>query len=323
MIPKGNGTTGNGTAWPGAFVVGTGRCGSTLLSRALALHPEVLSLSEFFSGLDFAAFPAEIGIMTGKEFWHLLSATEGLANKLLSVGAEPAEFLYPVDSGRRFDRASGVPRVCVFTLPALPGDPDELYDRLEQAVPLFGEQTIIEHYRELFALLGDMLNRPRWIERSGASGFYAGHYLTHFPSARYVHLTRELEPTARSMRRHPAFRLLALWQEFIDRCGCDVYQGEVPEHPVPADLADLTPERLSKESFERWDPGIEPFRQLVSIQLDLVRATLAPLPARQVLVLGYEELIAHPVAEFSKMAEFLELADPPGWAKQAAALVRH
>ena len=47
------------------FVVGTGRCGSTLLSLMLAQHRDVVSLHEFFTGLDwgrrFAAgsFPGE------------------------------------------------------------------------------------------------------------------------------------------------------------------------------------------------------------------------------------------------------------------------
>ncbi len=34
------------------FIVGTGRCGSTLLSRMVGLHPEALSLHEFFTGLN-------------------------------------------------------------------------------------------------------------------------------------------------------------------------------------------------------------------------------------------------------------------------------
>ena len=34
------------------FVVGTGRCGSTLLSRMLGENRSVLSIFEFFNGLD-------------------------------------------------------------------------------------------------------------------------------------------------------------------------------------------------------------------------------------------------------------------------------
>ena len=36
------------------FVVGTGRCGSTLLSRMLAEQPQTLSVFEYFNGLDAA-----------------------------------------------------------------------------------------------------------------------------------------------------------------------------------------------------------------------------------------------------------------------------
>ena len=38
------------------FVVGTGRCGSTMLSNMLREHPQVLSLSEFFSMISDAGF---------------------------------------------------------------------------------------------------------------------------------------------------------------------------------------------------------------------------------------------------------------------------
>ena len=45
-----------------AFVVGTGRCGSTLVSNMLNLHKEVLSLSEFF------AFITDLGTLIPEAF---------------------------------------------------------------------------------------------------------------------------------------------------------------------------------------------------------------------------------------------------------------
>ena len=41
---------------PPAFVLNTGRCGSTLLSDVLNSHPRVLSLSEFFSAVGMGTF---------------------------------------------------------------------------------------------------------------------------------------------------------------------------------------------------------------------------------------------------------------------------
>ena len=44
------------------FIVGTGRCGSTLLSSVLRLHSEVTSISEFLS------FATDLGSQIGTTF---------------------------------------------------------------------------------------------------------------------------------------------------------------------------------------------------------------------------------------------------------------
>jgi hypothetical protein len=41
---------------PPVFIVGTGRCGSTMMSNVVRLHPRLLSLSEFFTSLAGRAF---------------------------------------------------------------------------------------------------------------------------------------------------------------------------------------------------------------------------------------------------------------------------
>jgi len=305
----------------GGFVLCAGRCGSTLVSRVLALHPDVLSLSEFFASLAPDAFPA--GPISGDKFWSMLAARTGFVNQLLRVSAEPPEILYPVDDDEhRFDRAGGVPCIATVTLPTLSSDPDALYDRLAETVPGFGEQVAIQHYLELFSLLGGWLGKSCWVERSGPSGFFAEQIVTGFPDARYVHLTRDQDAAALSMSRHSGFRLIALWLEFLNRLGIDILSGEPPAEKIPPDLENLVPHRFSKETLENWDPGIELFQQMVSFQTDWIGAALKPLPPEQVLVLSYEDLVDQPVAEFGRLAEFFGLDDTAGWSRQAAALVR-
>jgi hypothetical protein len=58
------------------FIVGTGRCGSTLLSRMLAECPDVLSIFEYFNGIDMARRFAREPI-SGADFAALVCAEPG------------------------------------------------------------------------------------------------------------------------------------------------------------------------------------------------------------------------------------------------------
>jgi putative sulfotransferase len=57
------------------FIVGTGRCGSTMLSEFLQEHDSVLSLSEFFcfatdlGGRIAYCFPS--GVLDGSQLWQV------------------------------------------------------------------------------------------------------------------------------------------------------------------------------------------------------------------------------------------------------------
>src|SRR3984893_12524358 len=77
------------------FVVGTGRCGSTLLSRLLREHPDVLAMSEFFSTLRIAAaagparFPTDD--MDGAQLWRLLASPFPMLDAMISDGLRTSE----------------------------------------------------------------------------------------------------------------------------------------------------------------------------------------------------------------------------------------
>jgi len=245
----------------------------------------------------------------------------------MDIGAEPPEFLYPLEGGHgahRFSRSSGVPRVLCVTLPAICDDPDSLYDRLAETLPSFPEQTAAEHYHQLFMQLAHWLERSRWVERSGASGFFADQLVKNFPGGKFIHLTRGTDATAQSMAKHSVFRFIALRMEFIRRCGTDVFSsaGDLPG--VPSELAELVPGRLSKESLAAWEPGISTFRMLVSFQRNQIKAALKrlPEPQEQVLLVRYEDLLDNAAPEFERIAGFLGFAHQSEWAKQATALVR-
>lgn len=73
------------------FIVGTGRCGSTLLSRMLRCNPQVLDISEFYSGLDwkgrFQPTP-----MSGPEFWDLMHRADSARRGLDIHEIQPVKF---------------------------------------------------------------------------------------------------------------------------------------------------------------------------------------------------------------------------------------
>ncbi len=110
------------------FVVGTGRCGSTLLLNMLRLHPHILSLSELFSfisdlGCQVAvAFPQ--GMIEGEPMWALLAAQLPRQNLMLRHDVAMPEVLYPWRApASRFNARTGVPAISQVCLPHLSDTP--------------------------------------------------------------------------------------------------------------------------------------------------------------------------------------------------------
>src|ERR1700694_3271270 len=170
------------------FVVGTGRCGSTLLSRILAQQPSLLRIFEFFNGLDmtkrFGASPVD-----DASFAALLSQEHPIVTMVLSRGYKVEEITYPFDKpGARYRPDQGLPWLLVSTLPRLTDDPDALFDEVITFARTLPPQQLAVHYRALFEWLAQRFGRSCWIERSGSSIDYLGSLSELFPNARFLHL---------------------------------------------------------------------------------------------------------------------------------------
>ncbi len=108
------------------FIVGTGRCGSTMLSNMLREHPKVLSLSEFFAAFLFggrtAIEPLVLEPMDGREFWSIVAGVNAWNAYTMRRGVLSPALLYPCDdSTARFSRQTGVPAPMSTALPHLSG----------------------------------------------------------------------------------------------------------------------------------------------------------------------------------------------------------
>jgi hypothetical protein len=297
------------------FVVGTGRCGSTLLSRMLALHPDVCSLFEFFTGLDWGARFAQ-DALDGAAFASLVGAEQPVVTAVLRRGYAVPEVTYPFERGGRHGRGDPLPWLLVSLLPRLTNHPDDWMDALLGFARERPTAALAEHYRALFDWLAARCGRPAWIERSGSSIDYLGDLARTFPEARFVHLHRDGGETALSMRAHHAYRLpISL-----------LYDAPLDDGTLPSELGgiDLDAEPTVDDAVSRILASRPPaafFGRYWSDQV--VRGMLAAraLPRHRYAELAFESLIDAPRAALTRLAHFFELDPDDGWLDRACGLL--
>lgn len=294
------------------FVVGTGRCGSTLLSSLLRDHPQVLSISELFSyvtdlGSCIAqAFPA--APLDGREFWRRMAACLPRETLLLRHGLYMPELEYPLGRGR-YDAQTGIPALAMTVLPHLDPEPDALFDELGAAMCERGLAAMPDHYRAMFEWLRVRQGRAAWVERSGGSLRIVARLVEAFPEARFVHLVRDGRNTAISMSRHVGFRMAMIGYALLELLGVDPFESDDRSEvdDLPDELAALLPEHFTAEAFWRYD--IPPVLCGHYWSGELVRglAVLRELPPERVMTLRYEHLLADPRASITALDRFLAL----------------
>lgn len=309
-------------AIPPVLVLSTGRCGSTMVSNMLNLHPRVLSLSEFFTCLGLKTFRPRRP--TGDWMWKLYSHQSYRTRLLLREPFE--ELIYPFDDPEsRFTR-SDVPPIACTALPHLTKDHDALFDELEPVVRAQPKQPPAAHLRHLFGWLCQRFGADTWVERSGGSLIFAPRLLREFPEARVVHVYRDGRETTLSMSRHYPFRLyLATMKKLRPRVtDMEVLVAGVRRwakiNPWLELLLPLLvkPERLPFDKLKITD-----FAAYWSAMIGLAHEMLGDLPSDRLLNLKFEDVQAEPEAQLRRLIRFIAPSlEDEAWIREASAIPR-
>jgi Sulfotransferase family len=302
------------------FIVNTARCGSTMVSRILNMHPEVLSISEFFSAItgnvtQWKEFPSRD--MDGQEMWELISAPSPIKDGLALAGLRASEMVYPFETGR-FNPATGVPTICNATLPMLTDDPDALFDQLAVRVPTWPRRPAGDQFRALFNTLAELLGRPVVVERSGASLPFVPVLRTLFPEARFVLQYRDGIDCALSMSRHVAGRFHGITREAARIAGLPPTASfQEVSAAAPEEFRGLITEPYDVERFMSYPVPIAFFGQTWTWMMVAGTEAIKQLPRDIWTTLQYEQLIATPREELTRLAEFIGVPATPEWLNEA------
>lgn len=310
------------------LILGTGRCGSTLLSRALRAHPAALSVSELISfvtdlGMRIPrAFPE--GVIPAAVFWDILATPQPRQGLLLRHGLQMDEVIYPWDHGR-YTPETGLPPILQALVPHLdPTDPDTLFDAMGAFVQTLPPARLGDHYRALFGWLMARMGRRTWVERSGGSLRVAARMLQLFPEAQVIHLVRDGRDTALSMSQHIGFRMAMIAGQQVDFLGVDPFESDDrgEEADLSAELHALLPERFSAAAFDAFDLPVSLCGHYWSGEIVAGLRALSALPPDRLWTLRYEDLLADPRGSFAVLDGILDPEGAqPGWVEASAALV--
>ncbi len=293
-----------GAREPARFVVGTGRCGSTLLTKMLDQHGAVLGLNEVFTGLDWERRFVEDPV-SGTEVADLLGTPNHVIDMVLGKGYDAEEVTYPFRSQDRYRRGDPMPWILTSTLGHLSDDPDGLWDEVARWLTERGLAPIGDQYRALFDHLAQRADKAAWVERSGSSVQYVEGLVRTFPDALVVHLVRDGREVALSMRNHPFYRLAV-----------QLFYGVMPDGVDPDD------EDAVVRGWLEGDPPVELYGRYWSDQLCDGEPTLAALSAERLRTIRFEDVVRDPGSAMERLAQFLQLPDDPAFSAAAASLVR-
>ena len=299
----------------GAFVLGPARCGSTMVSEILNLHPDVLSVSEFIAMQGTRSLLP--GKISGAAYWKQLSKQTPAMRLMLTPETALREFLYRTEMGRF--PIDDVPPLLAGTLPMLSDDPDALFDALATTVPNQPRQAVEAHHEMAFERLMELCGGRVWVERSGLSLRFARVLPRLFPAAKFVMLYRDGRDVALSLRAFKPVRGTIWMWSWFRKLGADPIDLE---HPIGRSRNMRLREQVSGPApLIRWMLNHPPpLKACAEFWSDLTLRTLPEflaLPSERRHVVRYEDLTAEPRAALLELAKFLAVETPEDWLAKA------
>lgn len=312
------------------FVVGTGRCGSTMLSNMLRRHPRILSVSECFpytcdlGGRIPSTFTTEP--IDGRQFFALIGAIGPRASLMLRHDVTMPEVLYPHTAPEsRYSAKTGVPAWLQVVLPHVTDNPDELFDELRAQLVDRPRAAIAEHYKHAFGWLAQRFERTMWIERSGGAFVVIEPIFATFPDARFIHIVRDGRDTALSISEHFGFRMFLMGAMLTEMLGVDPYESDDRSNidQVPAPMRAFLPERFDAQAFRDYRVPVPVCAGLWSQQIANGMGVLGQLSDDRVLTVRYEDFFTEPQAQMDRIAGFLgDQYIDSAWSADCADMVR-
>lgn len=311
------------------FIVGTGRCGSTMLTQILHQHPDILSLSEVFTFLSDLGGKLDVifadQLITGLEFWQILADKAPRESLMLKHQLAMPEVLYPFDKKDfLYCEETGVPTILQVTLPQLTTDHDALFIELQNHISPKPPATMRAHYDDMFNWLKAKFNCKFWVERSGASFVYINELHRLYPDAKFVHIVRDGRNVALSMSKHLGFRMFMIATLMSEIMGIDPFisNNRTNAHLLPDYLQSFLPENFDREAFLNFQMPIEELGQLWSNEMAAGCMVLNHVDAANKLTLHYEDICLDAKAQTKKLMDFIGVQSSEQWLNETCQLVK-
>jgi len=289
---------------PPVFIVGTGRCGSTLMSNLVNLHPDILSLSEVF--VSFATEGLVHRKMSGDRFWKLLTDASPVLRAAINPTRSPVEFTYNFNEDSPWTMQD-LPACLYMTLPHLSENPDALYRELEPVIKARPTATMGEQYQFWFDWLTKRQNKSMWIERSGNSITMVKALHRLYPDAKFVHIHRDGREVAMSIRDFMPLRVFFHSWIRLRRVGIDLLKTpfRYSDSVMVNTFAPVISELMPVEYFLETEPKPEEAGAFWSAMISQGLEDLADVPAENIHTMSYSDLVEHPretIEGFQKFA---------------------